>query len=342
MKIAFFANNLLPLHANILKEKALGGTETGVVRLAEKLHQLGHEVTVFTNNKNIPESQPRYLPLKEIEAQGPVDVFVSIRDWIPIFYKIEAKQRFFWTGDSFDQFANFGLGDRRVSRAIDAFLCVSQWQADKICENSGFPSEKVKVIKNGIEAEYFKGEETRHPKRLIYSSTPYRGLAHIPRYFPVLKEKHPDLELHIYSSYSIYGQSDEQFAPLRTALEKLPDCHIHPNCLQSELAREFMKSSILFYPCHFEETSCITAMEAMAGGSVVLSSALGALPETCAEAGVLVEGLPGEPAYDQAFLKAADRLLSDQDIFMKQQKLGFQQSQSLSWEKTAERFISAL
>src|SRR5947209_2216320 len=98
MKIAFFASNVVPIHPKSLDERPLGGTETGIIRLAEALENRGHEVTVFTPLENPPESRPRYLPLASVEKVGPVDAFVSIRDWIPLFYKIPTKLRMLWTG----------------------------------------------------------------------------------------------------------------------------------------------------------------------------------------------------------------------------------------------------
>lgn len=343
MKIAFFASNTLPIHAESLNERPMGGTETGIIRLAEALQALGHEVTVFTPHTEPPPSQPLYLPHSAIEKHPPVDALVAIRDWIPTFYKIQAKRRFFWSGDSYDVFSNFGLGDKRVGGMIDAFLTVSDWQADRVCEASGFPREKCWKISNGIDLKLFEGTEVRHRKRLIYSSTPYRGLRHIPRFFTELKKQHPDLECHIFSSYKIYDlPTTPEFEELRQAAAQFPDLHFHESVKQKELAREFMKSSILFYPCEFEETSCITAMEAMAAGAVVLSTKMGALPETVGDAGILIDGRPGEPQYDRMFFAGAHELLSNDERWSRHSLRGKERAQTLSWKKVAERFAQFL
>ena len=343
MKFAFFASNAVPFHARSLEERPLGGTETAVLRLAEALQLRGHQVTVFTPHENPPPSLPRYLPLRSVESHEPVDVFVSVRDWIPTFYKVPAKKRFLWTGDSFDQFMNYGIGDRRIAKVLDGLLCVSQWQAKALCEASGFPIEKAWKLANGIELKAFEKTIEKKRKRLIYSSTPYRGLEHIPRLFLELKKKHPDLECHVFSSYKIYDQKEtSDYVALVESLKSQTGIVVHGSVLQAQLAEEFLKSSILFYPCHFEETSCITAMEAMAAGCVVLSSHLGALPETVGEAGILIPGRPGQGDYDSEFISAADRLLSDDALWGRYSVAGRQRAQTYSWAQVAESFEAFL
>ncbi|MBN8554972.1 MAG: glycosyltransferase family 4 protein [Deltaproteobacteria bacterium] len=344
MRIAFFASSVVPFHAKTLEERPLGGTETGVIRLSEALAELGHDVTVFTPMEEIPSafsaSNPKYLPQNQIEKSGPFDIFVAVRDWIPTLYNVPARKRMMWTGDSYDQFSNFGLGDKRVAERIDTLLTVGTWQADEMCRRSGFPREKAWVLGNGIHPAFFEGSETRQRKRMIYSSTPHRGLSFVPDFFSEVKKKHPDAEIHIFSSYQVYDQQrNRDFELLEESLKKTSGVVMRGSVKQSELAREFMKSSVLFYPCDFEETSCITAMEAQAAGCVVLSSALAALPETVGDAGILIEGRPRSPHYKQQYVDACDRLLSDDTLFEKLSTRGKERAKDFSWAKTAKRFM---
>jgi len=340
MKFGIYCGNLVPFHGGSLQERALGGTETGVIHLARCLKLLGHEVLVFANITESPADHPDYKCLAEIQKIRGFDVFISVRDWIPCFYEVDARKSFFWTGDSYDQFPNYGIGDKRVSSKIDGFLAVSSWQADQISARSGFPRQKCFIIRNGVDLQLFEGEEKRSRKRLIYSSTPYRGLASIPAFYQALRTKHPELELHVFSGYDVYNRSNQEFEELRSQLESLPGCQIHGNILQAKLAREFMKSAILFYPNTFEETSCITAMEAMAAGCVPLSSALGALPETIGDAGVLIEGRPGEDAYNRSFLEAAHQLLSEDAYFNELSSRAKSRAKNLDWKQVAKDFES--
>jgi glycosyltransferase involved in cell wall biosynthesis len=350
VKIAIYAGRCLPIHAATLAERPLAGTETAVIRIADRLARRDHEVTVFTSHGAPPPSTPRYLPASAVKSKEYVDCFIAVKEWLPALLRVPCRKQCFWTGDSHEASPNFGLGDRRVARLLDHFLAVSRWQADTLCRESGFPRERAHVIGNGVHLADFHGSEPRRRKRLVYTSAPTRGLDLVPSLYLELKRLHPDLELHVFSGFEVYDTDRPYAAPLRARYEAtlaevggLPDCHLHGNILQKDLARELMRSAILFYPCTFLETSCIAAMEAMAAGCVVVTSDAGALPETVGDAGVLVPGVPGTEDYRRAFVSATHRLLSDDALWedlsarARQRALG-----QMGWEACADRLERVL
>lgn len=349
MKFAFFPSSCLPFHAHTLEERPLGGIETAVIRLAEALFHLGQEVTVFSDFVNPPLSAPLYVPLKSIGLHGPVDVLVAVREWKPILYPLKARLKLFWTGDSFDQIQNVGLGDRRVSSGIDVLCAVSEWHRKTLCKASGFPESKSWILRNGVKLDLFTGSETRRRKRLIYTSTPYRGLKYLPAIYLEIKKRHPDAELHVFSGYDVYSgpsgfdqRAVLEFQALKTQLETLPDCYVRGNLKQRELAREFMKASVLAYPNTFTETSCITAMEAQAGGCTIVTSNRGALPETVGDAGILIDGDPESSSYQRAFIDAIDGIFSDDSIFSRLSTQGIRRAVNFDWKTSAETLLAKI
>lgn len=345
MKIAFIPGSCAPFHGKTLEERPLGGIETAVIRLASALDKMGHSVYVFSRFENPPLTKPLYLPLRAMEDLGDVDVMISVRELLPLFMNIRAKQRYYWTGDSYDQLQHLGLGDRRTVQRLDAALFVSDWQADALCSISGYPRERCYTLRNGVDPALFQGSETRNLKRLMYSSTPFRGLAHMPKLFKAIRNSVNDAELHIFSGFAVYEGSsinrqalDQQFAPLFDKLAALPGVTVHGNVRQSLLAREFMKSAILAYPNTFEETSCISAMEAMAGGCSVVTSDRGALPETLAGSGHLIQGMPGTAAYDDAFVERIVNLLQNSAALSAASLRALERAKSFGWDTIAAEF----
>lgn len=311
----FIASNCLSFDALTLENQPLGGTETAVIRLAEALVEIGHSVEVYTRHSAPRSSTVKYKSISTFNENFQTDVLIAARDWLAAMTSVKAKRRYFWTGDAFDQSATFGIGDKRVSNFINGLICVSAWHATTLSSHSGFPIEKTFVIRNGVYLPYFSEARVRHRKRLIYSSTPYRGLYLIPPMLKKLRELHPEVHLEVYSGYDVYGGGQghdiESFENFAKQIAADPTITLHRNVTQKALAQGFLESSILFYPNCFPETSCITALEAQAAGCVVLSSNLAALPETVGDCGILVDGVPGSSEYQNAFISAADKLLSD-------------------------------
>ncbi|NDC37982.1 MAG: glycosyltransferase [Proteobacteria bacterium] len=129
---------------------------------------------------------------------------------------------------------------------------------------------------------------------------------------------------------------------IKGALASIPGVTYSPSIPQAALAREFQGSSILGYPNTFAETSCITAMEAMYAGCVPLTTNRAALGETVGDGGVLVEGTPGNPLYDDQFVAEAVRLLTDDQYWQRLSQRAVQIAQNYTWDAVAEALLSRL
>ncbi len=154
----------------------------------------------------------------------------------------------------------------------------------------------------------------RRPARLAYASTPFRGLDVLLDLFPRIRAAVPEAELDVFSSMRVYGMAEsddrKQFRALYRKA-KQPGVTLVGSLPQLELARRLQEARLLAYPNHYAETFCIAVAEAEAAGCAIVTSALGALPETVGDAGVCVPGDPHGPAYQQAFVEACVTLLTD-------------------------------
>ncbi|MCB0318123.1 MAG: glycosyltransferase family 4 protein [Bdellovibrionales bacterium] len=345
MKIGIFALAGVPFHANSLLERALGGTETGVIKLAESLYKLGHQVVVLTNHPNPPPSEPLYLKHSAIPHLGELDVLIAVRNWLTAITYPKAKIKCLWTGDNHDQPVSFGIGDNRVIAGIDQLLVVSNWHKQTFCDNSGFPESKTFVLKNGIDPSRFEIDSKKHPKRLIYSSAPFRGLKLMPEIFEKILSKHPDAEFKVFSGETLYpldSFSIKEYQLCKERLSKLKNCIVSEPITQVELAKEMKAASILAYPNTFEETSCITAIEAMAAGCVPITSSLGALPETIADAGCLIADKPGTVEFIENFVEKICYLFENKNELDKLAIAAMKRSKELTWEKSAVNLTQKL
>jgi glycosyltransferase involved in cell wall biosynthesis len=328
LKICFYAASSIPVHARSLEERPLGGTETGLIRVSESLARRGHQVFVVTAHENpLPfnvQGGPIFIPEGALRQVVPFDVLVAVQHWRALFLGIPARRNVFWTGDGYEQFSNFGVGDKRVIEKIEVLLAASQWHAASLSMHSLFPLEKIRVVGNGFHPPYFEGKEPRARRRIIYTSAPYRGLELAAKYFELLKPQFPDAEFHVFSGLSIYdrdqsfsGPLAEDYRRLSAKLSRQPGVVLHGNVLQSQLAREYLKSSVLLYPNIIEETFCITAIEAQAAGCPVIASAISALPETVGDGGFVIKGDIGGEEYSRELIHALGTLLTDDEAWLK-------------------------
>jgi glycosyltransferase involved in cell wall biosynthesis len=197
----------------------------------------------------------------------------------------------------------------------------SAWQADTFQTHHHVPAWQIARTRLGAAAS---SSETpvRPPasatraRRLAYASTPFRGLDVLLDVFPRIRAACPDAELDVFSSMRVYGVSEaedqKQFGALYEKA-KQPGVNLIGSLPQLELADRLQEARLLAYPNHYAETFCIAAVEAQAAGCGVITSQLGALPETVGDAGVCIPGDPQSASYRRAFVEACVGLLTDDE-----------------------------
>lgn len=178
------------------------------------------------------------------------------------------------------------LTDPEYRKQFDAIVFVSDWQQQMYNLTMGIPFGAGTVIHNAIAPIEVNHAEDKKlgpedPIRLIYHTTPHRGLALL---IPTIKEasKHFNIHLDVFSSFNIYGwgERDEEYKWLFDEMNKSENITNHgfqPN----QVVRDYLKKSHIFaYPNIWTETSCLSLIEAMSAGNLCIHSNLGALPET--------------------------------------------------------------
>jgi glycosyltransferase involved in cell wall biosynthesis len=189
-----------------------------------------------------------------------------------------------WNHHSYDQAAAANMKDEDYVSKIDYFVYVSHWQHEKYRYILGTPDSKSLVIKNAIPSLDLVEKKKRI--KLVYASTPWRGLDVLLDSFEILGRD--DVELDVYSSTIIYGlqfykESEAHFKDLFERAKSMKNVNYLGFAPNATVRKAFQDSHILAYPSIWEETSCLTAIEAAMAGCSVVTTNLGALPETLAE-----------------------------------------------------------
>ena len=179
----------------------------------------------------------------------------------------------------------FALKDTKFVEQIDYFVWVSYWVYEKYRQVYNIPAYKSIIIRNATQPVKFK-PRAKGKIKLVYTSTPWRGLDILVDAFKQLNRD--DVELDVFSSTKIYGpnfekQTQGQFDWLWDLCKNTPGINYH-GYADNDTVRKYVNDAHIFaYPNTFEETSCIAAIEALTAGCRVITSGYGALPETCGD-----------------------------------------------------------
>lgn len=230
--------------------------------------QGGTEICKRSVAKHIPDEL-----LKEFQI-----IASRVRDLTP------DKIRVYWHHDLPEDPEVNHLKDQDSRDRFHKFVFVSNWQLQEFVTKLRFPQdEKVQVIENPLEPfEYKPKTFDDNTIRLIYFSTPHRGLALLVPTFEALAEKYENIHLDVFSSFELYGwkDSDKQFEPLFDAIKKHPKMTYHGFVPQEQMREHIQNAHILAYPSIWKETSCRVLIESMSAGLYCVHPNYAALADT--------------------------------------------------------------
>ena len=175
--------------------------------------------------------------------------------------------------------------DQQFRLNFHKFVFVSNWQYSRYQYVLGMEySDRDIVIENGItpiEPDW-ESKLADDTIRLVYCSTPQRGLEILVPVFEKLAERHPNIHLDVFSSFKIYGwdDADVNYKPLYDRINQHPKMTYYGFAPNEQVKSHLAKCHILAYPSIWLETGCRVLMESMSAGLSCVHPNYGALPDT--------------------------------------------------------------
>jgi glycosyltransferase involved in cell wall biosynthesis len=176
---------------------------------------------------------------------------------------------------------------KAVSRQLPDLLTVSSSSAADIATDFGVSPDQLHVVPLGVDTTLFKpSSRPRRPGRIIAiasADTPLKGVATLLHAVSRLRVER-DLELQLVAKVEPNGPTDKLIAELGISdivriTSGLPD---------DKLAALFASAEVACIPSLYEGFS-LPAVEAMASGTPVVASRVGALPEVLGTDGACAE-----------------------------------------------------
>ena len=293
----------------LMKGKGFGGgSEIAVIEMSKRLAARGHDVTVFAScGAERDYDGVHWKNTSRMYGNVACDVLLAwrIAEWLNL--PIRARVKALWLHDIIAHNAN-----RENLAKADRVMVLSRFHGEEVLRNHaeahGLKHSQIALTRTGVgNMDRFRLTDGRVPMRVIYNSSPDRGLGALLRMWLKIRAAVPEATLDIFYGFEMWrkmghnqAQADELERQIR--LLKEDGVTMRGRVTADELAAEMCHAGAWLYPNQvFPEIACVAAMEAMLAGLHVVTSTGGALPETVGDGGVLV----GPSFFEDEFLKAA-------------------------------------
>jgi glycosyltransferase involved in cell wall biosynthesis len=210
------------------------------------------------------------------------------------------------------------------------------------------------ILPNGADSSiYVRDSAAPRKKKIVYASSPDRGLHWLLEAFPEIRRRVPDVTLDIYYDWEPFylavkdGNSETSFRLryCKEMLDRLKNKGVvhHGSTSREKMIDVFKSSRVLAYPCDtvsYTEGFSVTTLEAAMSGCVPVLAGADALQE------VYGGHVPTVPApyskHKLEYLEKVVDLLRDDVLCSQAQDKAVELSSLYSWEKLGIRLIDLL
>jgi glycosyltransferase involved in cell wall biosynthesis len=330
-----------PFDEELYKTKGLGGSETALIQMARHLHELtGRAVKVFNMREEdlVADSGVEYISnkkLNEYMSKNLPFVHIAWRHNI----KLTNAKTYLWCHD---------LTTATVEQAhnFDKMICLSEFHKNYVRAKQNVPADKIFLSRNGIDTEKFQSFERKDKdlNKIVWMSSPDRGLEQCILIMDELTKIHCELKLHVYYGldnlykYGLGAMADK----LKQMIEDRPWVIYHGFTEQAKMYEEVSDAVIWLHPCNFIETFCITALEMLELEIFPVTRKLGALANTLELAeskgeAILLDHNGSTKEQIAEYVEAVQKVLEDyswQDIYL--------ETENYSWKSVAKEWIKEM
>jgi len=280
--------------SDILKT-GMGGSESMVVEMATQLQENGRfNVIVFCNcDQEETYNNVRYVPLPHLFGILHTHfihtcIISRYSEYLPMTIKAGVENIFLMAHD-----VAFSINVITLDRKLKGVFCLSPWHAEHIGAQYPVLKSLIKLIGHGI-SKIESTIEQKIPYKFIYTSLANRGLYELLLMWPKIVEWQPTATLHIYSDIDSSYMRDafgDTMAQIRQLMHTTVGVVYYGYVDKRTLYESWKTASVWFYPTTFQETFCVSALEAAASKTLVIATNLAGLQHTVANRGVLMDTL---------------------------------------------------
>jgi glycosyltransferase involved in cell wall biosynthesis len=221
------------------------------------------------------------------------------------------KIKLYWLHDLPEDPETNHLKDGNSRDRFHKMVFCGNWQYTRYRDYLGVPHDSNSVvIDNGVEP-LPASEKSKDEIRLIYFSTPQRGLELLVPVFEELCKKHDNIVLDVFSSYSIYGwhDADKRFESVFEKCKQHPKINYHGSQPNEVVREALQKAHIMAYPSIWMECNSRAVIEAMSAGLLCVHPNYGGLVDTSGGLNFMYQWDSNQQAHASTFYSALDHAI---------------------------------
>lgn len=277
-RVLFFDPNCqTPYSRRTLEESALGGTEASVARIAEAL-----DGTVMQHNRTAPEG--RYLPPGRADGVAHLVILRDPRTVRGLSERYPGARLYLWMHDLLRPGSKRGRRLAAEARTLAelgvTLICVSDFQrrqAEAVLAAAGAGTRvRAVTVYNPVEDTLTPNDATVDTTKLVYFSSPNKGLALTLDAFQALRRVMPDVRLQVGSP----GYKSLRRAGMQSVDGGIDGVDWLGALPHARILAQVRTALCVFYPnVVLPETFGLVLAEAKAVGTPVLTHDLGSAAE---------------------------------------------------------------
>lgn len=257
------------------------------------------------------------------------------------------KIRVYWLHDLPEDPETNHLKEESSRNRFHKLVFCGNWQYNRYKDFLGIaPSKEHIVLETPIDPLPSVNKEY-NKIRLIYTSTPQRGLALLVPVFEKLAEKYKNIHLDVFSSFKIYGwpDADKQFDSLYDKIRNHPQMTYHGFASNDVVKDHLLKAHIFAYPSIWMECNSRSLIEAMSAKLLCVHSNNGGLPDTSGGMTYMYQSDHDPNTHCNLFYGALEHAISIVDRDDTRQYLNFTKAYAdnrFSWSKIVKQWEDLL
>jgi glycosyltransferase involved in cell wall biosynthesis len=313
-------------------ETGIGGIETSVAEMAWRLQRAGHDVTVYA-----PTGRPKavwrgttWIPIDQADFSLPgIWCLYRCPGTVKKFDRSRQDQKIWFMVQDWD----YGWS---ALDSYDRAMVLCETHKKWLIERHPELEPKITVTSNGVKVDLIDElcdpdqqrrctpcPPRRNPKKIIFASSPDRGLMNLLHIVAYAQKQVPDLELHVFYGFNGIESFTDNPAAHSAMLQlkwdiieyasRIPNVKLRGRVTQTELYREWLSAGIFCYPSTFAELSFIAGQEAQCMGAIPVVTPVWAQGENVRH-GYHVPGNPDTQDVKRLFASQIIGLAKDPEL----------------------------